>query len=49
MTYLKQFRIKEGTPIIRGKAAPQNVKGVKYSGGVEQMFINDKEDLLDVN
>ncbi len=49
MTHMKQFKIREGTMMIKGNAASQSVNGVKYSGGAEQMFIHNTEDLLDVN
>lgn len=36
---IKQWLIKEGTTIIKGKAAPQLSEGTQYVGGAEQIFV----------
>lgn len=41
MTGIKQWKVSEGTTIIKGKAAPQIENGYKYQGGVEQWFISN--------
>jgi hypothetical protein len=39
MEGIKQWKIKEGTTIIIGKAAPQLKKGAQYIGRAEQIFV----------
>ncbi|MFP1779985.1 RHS repeat domain-containing protein, partial [Lonsdalea quercina] len=39
MTGIKQWQIKPGTTMIRGRAAPQFEYGSQYSGGAEQIFV----------
>ena len=41
MTGIKQWKVQEGTTIIKGKAASQIENGYKYQGGVEQWFISN--------
>jgi len=39
MTGIKQWQIKPGSTIIRGRAAPQFDHGPQFSGGEEQIFV----------
>ncbi|UXK11311.1 hypothetical protein NYP80_02605 [Erwinia pyrifoliae] len=39
MTGIKQWQIKPGTGMIKGRAAPQFEYGAQYSGGAEQIFV----------
>jgi hypothetical protein len=48
MTNIKQFKIKEGTAIIKGKAASQIQYGNQYIGGANQWYILEKKNLLDL-
>ena len=43
MTNIAQFKVKLGTTIIEGKAAPQ---GLGLNGGQTQKYINDLERLI---
>ena len=43
MTNIAQFKVKSGTTIIEGKAAPQ---GLRLPGGQTQKYINDLERLI---
>ena len=40
MTGIQQFQVKNGTTMITGAAAPQ------YTGGANQWYINNLEDLI---
>lgn len=46
MTGIQQFQVKNGTTIITGKAAPQAGFGAQYTGGANQRYINNLEDLI---
>ena len=46
MTGIQQFQVKNGTTIITGKAAPQTGFGAQYTGGANQWYINNLEDLI---
>lgn len=46
MKGISQYQIKPGTPIIKGKAAPQIENGVRYEGGIEQWWISNLNNLL---
>ena len=46
MTGVQQWKEKEGTIIIKGKAGPQLQMGNQYKGGVEQWYITNLEDLI---
>ena len=46
MTDIQQFQVKNGTTIITGKAAPQTGFGAQYTGGANQWYINNLEDLI---
>lgn len=41
MTGISQWKVQQGTIIIKGKAASQIENGHKYMGGVEQWFISN--------
>lgn len=43
MTNIARFKVKPGTTIIKGKAAPQ---GLGLPGGQIQKYINDLERLI---
>ncbi len=44
---IKQWKVKPGTIIIKGNAAPQLKYGSQYIGGEKQWYINDLNDLLE--
>ncbi len=46
MTGIQQFQVKNGTTIITGAAAPQTSFGAQYTGGANQWYINNLEDLI---
>lgn len=46
MTDIQQFQVKNRTTIITGKAAPQTGFGAQYTGGANQWYINNLEDLI---
>jgi len=46
MTSIQQFQVKEGTTMITGRVAAQNVFGSHYTGGAAQWYINDLGDLI---
>ncbi|RKI76304.1 hypothetical protein D7V90_21250 [bacterium 1xD42-87] len=46
MTSIQQFQVKEGTTMITGRVAAQNVFGSHYIGGAAQWYINDLGDLI---
>ena len=48
MSNIKQFQVKSGTPIIKGKAKSQIEYGKQYTGGANQWYVLDKENLLDI-
>jgi RHS repeat-associated protein len=41
MTGLRQYEVKPGTTLIRGKAAPQSAQGSQYVGGADQMYVHE--------
>lgn len=45
MTGIKQWRVKPGTEIIKGNAAPQFKYGSQYVGGEKQWYINNLDNL----
>ena len=46
MTGIQQFQVKSGTTMITGAAAPQSSFGGQYTGGANQWYINNLEDLI---
>lgn len=46
MTGIQQFKVKNGTTMITGSAAPQTGFGSNYIGGAHQWYINNLEDLI---
>jgi hypothetical protein len=41
MKGIKQWKVEEGTTILKGKAASQIENGICYEGGIEQWWIKD--------
>lgn len=48
MTGIKQWMIKERTPMITGRSAVQSKYGFQYIGGSTQLYIKDLNNLLEV-
>lgn len=46
MISIQQWKVKPGTTIIKGTAAPQLQMGSQYLGGANQWYINNLDDLL---
>lgn len=46
MTGIQQFKVKNGTTMLTGTAAPQASFGSQYTGGANQWYINSLEDLI---
>ena len=47
MTGVQQFKVRNGTKMITGNAAPQTSFGEQYVGGAYQWYINNLEDLIE--
>lgn len=46
MTSIQQWKVKPGSIIIKGNAAPQLQMGNQYIGGAKQWYINNLENLI---